>query len=59
MVKIKQCCHAGINNEDDITATTTVATIRSTERFKFLSLYRDATIATISGRGIESYAIYK
>jgi hypothetical protein len=59
MVKIKKCCHAGINNEDDIPATTTVATIWSAKRFKFLALYRDATIATISGRGVESHAIYK
>jgi hypothetical protein len=59
MVKIKKCCHAGIDDEDDIPATTTVSTIWSTKRFKFLALYRDATVAPVTGRGIERDAIYK
>jgi hypothetical protein len=59
MVKIKKCCHAGIDYEDDISTATTISTIRSTERLEFLALNRDTTISSVTGRGIESYAIYK
>jgi hypothetical protein len=57
VVKIEKRCYARINDEDDISATSAVTAIWTTEWNELFAVDRDATIATISCRGMESDAI--
>ena len=57
MMEVEKSSNAGIDDENNVATATAIAAIWTTKRFKFLTLNRDAAIATFSGSGIERYAI--
>jgi hypothetical protein len=58
-VVVQKSCDGFIGNQRNTAAVSTVSAVWATEWLEFLSVHRNAAIATISGANVQSHLIYE